>query len=162
MKKGLMMITMGLALLAVAAVQSRAEQDTAAVASSAIQVDGVGAVDLAKFFSNVRTGYLFGTEHLASAYIPLATLHGRSGVEYINLDSGVGYDSETRRGKPIVILGGRVDSFMRKAGSLSPRVTTAIFPALEVGPTLMIDFSQSKPLKHLKFMFSIAYKLGGE
>lgn len=130
-------------------------------ASVPVQIDAVGVVDLAKFFGNVRTGYLLGQEKLLSAYVPLISYKGRTGAEYVNLDFGAGYNSETRKGKPILITGLRVDSFLAKIGTLSPRIQTAKFPALEIGPTMMIDFSEPKPLENLKFMFSIAYKIGG-
>ena len=126
-----------------------------------VSVDPIGTVDLAKVFSNVRAGYVFGTDKLAVAYVPLLSLRGRSGVEYINLDAGYGYN-DGRKGSPIVALGFRADSLAKKIGSWKPILTTAILPPLETGPTVMIDFSESRPLKNLKYMWLIALRLGAD
>lgn len=130
--------------------------------AQSVDVDPIGAVDLAKFFGNIRTGYLFGHNSMASAYVPIISFKGpKSGVEYINLNGGLGYDQDTRKGKPIGIVGFRIDSMLSKLGRTVPNIAVAKFPPLEIGPTAMIDFSEAHPLKNVKFMFSIAYKLGG-
>lgn len=160
MKKMILGVVVAVALMPCAALAQDVVPAPAAEVT-AVQVDALGTVDLARFFSNVRTGYLFGHDQLASAYIPLISVKGRTDVEYLNLDAGVGFNPDTRKGKPIMILGGRVDSFLRKIGTMSPRIKTATFPALEVGPTVLVDFSSPAPFKNLKFMFSVAYKIGG-
>ena len=133
-----------------------------AFGQEAVQVDPVGTVDIAKFFSNVRAGYLFGHDKMAAAYIPLVSLKGHGGAEYLNLDAGVGYNTDTRVGKPITALGFRFDSLLSKIGAWKPTVTTAVLPPIETGPTVMIDFGETKPLSHVKFMWLLALKIGGK
>ena len=128
MKKGLLMIGAGLALLVCGAIQAKAGD---------ITVSGVNIKDLV---SNTRVGVwlpIEGGKTFKTAYTPFFSLHSADGVEYAVLDIGAAAPGELTKGYAFAAIGLRVDNLLeRVAGSstwIKSHVSVVELPTLEVG-----------------------------
>lgn len=128
MKKGLILITAGLALLVCGAIQAKAND---------ITVSGVNIKDLV---SNTRVGVwlpLEGGRTFKTAYTPFFSLHGTDGTEYAVLDIGAAAPGEITKGYAFAAIGLRVDNLLeRVAGSstwVKAHVSVVELPTLEIG-----------------------------
>ncbi len=156
MKKGIIMMVAGAALLVAGAVVARADE---AAADSAVILPAVGAVDLASVVGSMRASTLVDSEGgvYYGAHLPIATLLGKSsGVEYANFNGGVVYSSDKKRADFMASIGIRVDSVISKVGTKWPNFKTAKLPPLEVGPFVSYGFG--------RFMWGgmISLRLGGK
>jgi hypothetical protein len=143
MKKGIVMVVLGLAVIAAGVVAVRAEEPAAGVAS--VELPAVGAVDLAGVVGAMRASVLVNSHGATfyGAHIPIVSLLGKtSRAEYINLNAGVVYSSDKKRADFMASLGFRLDSMVSKAGRKWPNIKTAQLPPVEVGPFLSYGFNK--------------------
>ena len=135
MKKGLMMIALGLALIACGVVSARAEGE--AGAGQVITASGINIKDIV---SNTRAGVwlpLEGGKTFKTVYTPLVWVHDSSGVEFAALDVGAAAPGEITQGYVFVSIGLRADNLLDRFLGISKwmkaHVSSATLPSMEMG-----------------------------
>lgn len=133
MKKGLILIAAGLALLAAGAITARADEG----AASGITASGINIKDIV---SNTRAGVWLpfeGGKTFKTIYTPLIWAHSAAGVEFAALDVGAAAPGDLTQGYVFMAIGFRVDNLLDRAIGVSSwaktHMSSAVLPSLEVG-----------------------------
>lgn len=143
-----------LACLMFVGMQSFAQEST-------IIVDPIG-IDIASIFSKTRAGTLFTAQGmtLATVYAPLVSVHDSQNVEYINLNVGGAMNLEDAKASPLLALGFRLDSVIKRMGNyntwIKEHVSTANLPPIEFGPAI----SWYSPSHEWIYGINAAFKFG--
>lgn len=105
-----------------------------------VELPLAGKLDLGKVVSAMRADYVYAlkpTQRLAGAHIPLASLTDTKGMELLNVNGGMIWDTSNGVGGPFMALGGRLDnisSWLRGKEWLTRRISFIALPAVEIGP----------------------------
>jgi len=146
MKKGLMMIALGLALIVTGAVAARAESPL---------------FNFGEFFKAARVGYVVNQHGVRSEiyYTALQTFHSKDGVEFVTLN--IGYEGAAKR--PAFSTGIRLDNLIPMVWGSDwgkAHVSTAQMPTFEFGPYISAWPKDSSNMWKLDVWYGLSMAIG--
>lgn len=151
MKKGIMLIALGLAIFGYGIAQA---EETPAPQMT------VYGMDVKAIFSNTRAGVFLpfeGGRSYKTIYTPLVWVHDSAGIEYAAVDVGAAAPGDITKGFALLGLGLRLDNILDRAIGISKwskyHVGAAVLPTLEISVASVFVENKFKHGVNVAFKF---------